>query len=78
MAEKVDDDFFKQYERTALLILPYLPECLRETYRLYISGKGNQIGEEISKNILKDINPSAPDAERTRRQYSPRRAAPPG
>ena len=61
MAEKVDDDFFKQYERTALLILPYLPECLRETYRLYISGKGNQIGEEISKNILKDINPSAPD-----------------
>ena len=61
MAGKIDDDIFKQYERTAHLILPNLPECLRDTYKLYISGKGNPIGKEISKNILKDIIPSAPD-----------------
>ena len=61
MAGKIDDDIFKQYERTAHLILPNLPECLRDTYKLYIAGKGNPIGKEISKNILKDIIPSAPD-----------------
>lgn len=56
MPGNIDEEIFKQHERTAHLILPYLPESLRNTYNRYIYGKGNQIGEEISKNILQDIN----------------------
>ena len=57
----MDDDIFKQHERTAQLILPKLPDCLQNTYKRYIFGKENVIGKEISKSILKDLNPAVSD-----------------
>lgn len=61
MAGSMDDDIFKQHERTAQLILPKPPDCLQNTYKRYIFGKENGIGKEISKSILKDLNPAVSD-----------------
>ena len=49
MAGKIDDDIFKQYERTAHLILPNLPECLRDTYKLYIAVRGIQLVKKFQR-----------------------------
>lgn len=61
MVGNIDEEIFKQHERTAHLILPYLPDSLRNTYNRYICGKGNAIGLEIKKNVLQDIDPTVSD-----------------
>ena len=57
----MDDEIFKQHERTAYLILPLLPDCLHNTYKVYICNKEREIGKEIPKTILKDLTTSCPE-----------------
>ena len=57
----MDDEIFKQHERTAYLILPLLPDCLHNTYKVYICNKEREIGKEITKTILKDLTTSCPE-----------------